>query len=89
MMAAAIPRHESERDALYLWSVVPALLAWPALLLSGWTASALLVTGFLLHYRQDRRLVQRCALPSWYLPLRGRLTGIACLCMIISPLLDH
>ena len=24
-----------------------------------------------------------------YLPLRGRLTGIACVCMIISPSLSH
>lgn len=76
---------DARRDGRYLWSVIPALLAWPALLLSGGLASALLVGGFLLHYWQDRRLVQHCALPSWYLPLRGRLTAVACLCLIISP----
>ncbi|MBN8474061.1 DUF3429 domain-containing protein [Sulfuritalea sp.] len=80
---------EAQRDARYLWSVMPALIAWPALLLTGWTASILLVVGFLLHYWQDRRLVRHCALPAWYLPLRGRLTGIACVCMIISPALSH
>ncbi|MBL8478125.1 MAG: DUF3429 domain-containing protein [Sterolibacteriaceae bacterium] len=80
---------EAQRDARYLWSVTPALIAWPALLLTGWTASILLVVGFLLHYWQDRRLVRHCALPAWYLPLRGRLTGIACVCMIISPALSH
>ena len=80
---------EAQRDTRYLWGVMPALVAWPALLLSGWTASALLVAGFMLHYWQDRRLVRQCALPSWYLPLRGRLTGIACVCMIISPSLSH
>lgn len=75
---------DAERDARYLWSVIPALLAWPALLLSGGLASALLLVGFLLHYWQDRRLVRHCALPAWYLPLRGRLTGVACLCLIVS-----
>lgn len=80
---------DAERDARYLWSVIPALLAWPALLLSGGLANALLLGGFLLHYWQDRRLAQRCALPSWYLPLRGQLTGVACLCLIISLPLNH
>ncbi len=80
---------DAQRDARYLWSVMPALIAWPALLLTGWTASILLVVGFLLHYWQDRRLVRHCALPAWYLPLRGRLTGIACVCMIVSPALSH
>lgn len=80
---------DAERDARYLWSVIPALLAWPALLLSGGLASALLVSGFLLHYWQDRALVRRCRLPSWYLPLRGRLTGVACLCLIVSSPLTY
>lgn len=80
---------DAERDRRYLWSVIPALLAWPALLLSGGLAGAVLLVGFLLHYWQDRRLVQRCALPSWYLPLRGRLTGVACLCLIVSVSLSH
>jgi hypothetical protein len=80
---------DGERDARYLWSVIPALLAWPALLLSGGLAGALLLAGFLLHYWQDRRLVRRCPLPAWYLPLRGRLTGVACLCLIVSLPLSH
>jgi len=75
---------DAERDARYLWSVIPALLAWPALLLSGTLASTLLLLGFLHHYWQDRRLAQRCTLPAWYLPLRRRLTGVACLCLIVS-----
>ena len=75
---------DAERDARYLWSVIPALLAWPALLLTGALASTLLLVGFLLHYWQDRRLVKHCALPAWYLPLRGRLTAVACLCLMVS-----
>ena len=77
---------DAERDARYLWSVIPALLAWPALLLSGPLVSGLLVLGFVLHYWQDRRLAKCCVLPPWYLPLHGRLTGVACLCLIVSAL---
>jgi hypothetical protein len=87
MLAADLD--DAERDARYLWSVIPALMAWPALLLSGVLAGALLVAGCLLHYWQDRRLLRRCALPAWYLPLRGRLTGVACLCLIVSLSLGH
>lgn len=72
---------ERQRAWRYAWSVVPALLAWPAVLLSPRMASALLVWGFAMHYLQDRRLARRVALPAWYLPLRLRLTSIACLCL--------
>ncbi len=69
------------RQSLFAWSVVPALLAWPALLLSPALASPLLIGGFLLHYIQDRRLVRDVRLPRWYLPLRRNLTLVACLCL--------
>jgi hypothetical protein len=39
-------------------------------------------TGFLAHYWQDRLLVAASHLPSWYLPLRFRLTTVACLCLM-------
>jgi hypothetical protein len=69
------------RQALFAWSVVPALLAWPALLLSPALASPLLIGGFLLHYIQDRRLARVAQLPHWYLPLRRNLTLVACFCL--------
>ena len=69
------------RQSLFAWSVVPALLAWPALLLSPAVAAPLLIAGFLLHYVQDRRLVRDVGLPRWYLPLRRNLTLVACLCL--------
>lgn len=64
------------------WSVVPSLIAWPALLLAPTEAAVLLVTGFVLHYLQDRRLARHAALPAWYLPLRLQLTTVACLSLI-------
>ncbi len=72
---------DKQRSARFVWSVVPALLAWPAALLGSVLASVLLVLGFVAHYLQDRRLVRRATLPAWYLPLRFRLTLVACLCL--------
>ena len=45
-------------------------------------AAVLLVTGFVLHYIQDRRLARYAELPDWYLPLRLQLTTVACLSLI-------
>lgn len=74
-----------ERAALFGWSVVPALAAWPALLLYAGPASVLLISGFAAHYVQDWRLDRatqdRAILPPWYLPLRLRLTLVASACV--------
>ena len=73
--------NESQRSALYSWSVVPALIAWPAVLVSPLLAAPLLVLGFVAHYLQDRRLVRHVSLPAWYLPLRLRLSCVAVICL--------
>jgi hypothetical protein len=72
---------DKQRTAGFIWSVVPALLAWPAALVGSTLASVLLVLGFVAHYLQDMRLARRAPLPAWYLPLRFRLTLVACLCL--------
>jgi hypothetical protein len=77
-------------DGMYLWSVVPALLGWVALLICqlgvGYleVGSVLLAGGFVAHFSQDYRIARQLPLPSWYLPLRLRLTAAACLSLIIS-----
>ena len=76
----------ARRDACFAWSVVPALMAWLALLLPPLLASVLLIAGFLAHYRQDRRLAAVADLPPWYLPLRLRLSVVACLCLAVGGL---
>ena len=73
---------DARRVRTMLWSVVPSLMAWPALLLVPMEAAVLLVTGFVLHYIQDRRLARHAELPAWYLPLRLQLTVVACLSLI-------
>lgn len=90
--AMAMPAGEAPLAARsYLWSVLPALVAWVALLAThfsarqgGVIAAALLTTIFVLHYARDRALAGVFTLPSWYLPLRLRLSGVACLCLVIS-----
>ena len=74
----------AQRQGLYIWSVVPALVAWPALLWGAPGAGVLLVAGFVLHWLQDRRLVActGAALPAWYLLLRTRLTLVASACLL-------
>lgn len=73
---------DTRRTRTLLWSVVPSLLAWPALLLVPADAAILLVAGFVLHYVQDRRLARHARLPAWYLPLRLQLTTVACIALV-------
>jgi uncharacterized membrane protein len=67
------------RTAAYVWSVVPALLAWAALLLPARIGSLVLILIFLAHYGLDRSLSRAMTLPAWYLPMRWRLTAVAVL----------
>lgn len=76
----------AQRNASFVWSVVPALLAWPALLMGSLGASLLLVAGFVANYWQDRALARMAHLPEWYLPLRLRLTTVACMCLLAAGL---
>lgn len=73
---------ERQRSAWFTWSVVPALIAWPAVLFSPPLAAPLLIVGFIAHYLQDRRLARQATLPDWYLPLRIRLTSVAVVCLV-------
>ena len=73
-----------QRSASFVWSVVPALVAWLALLTPPMAATALLVAGFCLHYAQDCRLAAHADLPGWYLPMRLRLTAVTCLCLCVG-----
>ncbi|WP_426112910.1 DUF3429 domain-containing protein [Massilia sp. PWRC2] len=76
----------SERLRLlsFAWSVMPALLAWLALLLDPIAGSALMACGFAFHFVQDWRLARQVALPPWYVPMRLRLTVVAALCLLVT-----
>jgi hypothetical protein len=75
---------ERERVRHYLWSVVPALLGWIALLLPPASTLILLLMGFWSHFLLDRQLVARATLPGWYLPLRLGLTLTASLALLAA-----
>lgn len=84
-LAMTLPElSERQRSAWFAWSVVPALIAWPAVLFSPIVAAPLLVFGFIAHYLQDRRLARQANLPDWYLPLRLRLSSVAVICLVTS-----
>lgn len=88
MTAPGLDAHQ--RNQLYLWSVAPALLAWPALLVYVRPAMVLLLAGFAAQYAQDLRLARGPGvprfLPAWYLPLRLRLTVVAGACLAVGGL---
>jgi hypothetical protein len=75
---------DPRRRIAFIWSVVPALLAWVGLLLAPALGAALMIVAFLTQYAQDRNLSKHGTLPRWYLPLRLRLTAIACVCLAIA-----
>lgn len=87
MTAAGLPQRT--RQSLWLWSVVPALLGWIALQTATGPAVAILWTGFVAQYVQDLRIHGAAGLPGWYLPLRGRLTLVACLSLGLALLSDR
>jgi Protein of unknown function (DUF3429) len=78
----------SRKNAMYLWSVVPALLGWVALAihLGGWvtTASAVVIAGLLAQCAQDFRLVRSHPIAAWYLPLRINLTTVSCFSLSVG-----
>lgn len=79
---------DSQRTAAFVGSIVPALVAWLALLAAPVIAVVLLVAGFAIHYGRDARLAAAAAdLPAWYLPMRFRLTCVACLSLIAPTVL--
>jgi hypothetical protein len=75
---------EADRGVFMAWSVVPALAGWMALLLPAKGGLLLLGATFVVHYAADRQFAQRFALPRWYLRLRGGLTAIVVLCLILA-----
>jgi hypothetical protein len=80
--------NESERNAEYVWSVIPALIGWVTYIFAPLMSALLLILGFVLQYWVDIRSARKIEWPSWYLPLRVRLTTVAiiCLAMGIIPL---
>jgi hypothetical protein len=71
---------------LYLVSVLPALLAWVALLIPPLPALALLATTFTLLFAFDLRQSRDGPLPAWYPRLRAPLTFVVLMCLGLGAL---
>ena len=83
--AMALPgMPQALRRNCFVWSVVPALVAWPAMMLEPVLGAPLLMVGFVAHIWQDHRLAGRVVLPDWYLPLRRQLSIVACVCLALG-----
>ena len=76
-------RHAEPPMPLLLWGVVPALVAWPAVLMP--PLSGLVLHGVMLVacYAVDRRIYPAEGVARW-LTLRFRLSAVAALCCFIA-----
>ena len=82
----AMTRDSAIANAELGLSVLPALLAWLALLISTLLAYGLLMLGFAVLYWADSYTDHRGILPKWYLPMRKVLTAVVLLCLFAAAL---
>jgi len=80
----AMAGDEIDSAKYYVASVIPALLAWIALLLPQTMALSLLLSGFIGLLIYDSKVEKVQHLPSWYIPMRIRLTITVSLCLAAS-----
>lgn len=85
---AMMDQRTVERPA-FLWarlsfSVLPALIAWLALLLDGPYDLAAIAAAFALLLYSDLQAVQQGWAPAWYRRLRIPLTAIVITCLLIA-----
>lgn len=72
------------------WGVIPAILGWLAVLLlaagaAKWLVLTFLIGDMVLAWLMDKNLVRIYSqVPSWYLPLRTRLTFGAVIALLIA-----
>lgn len=72
-----------QRSKALWWSIVPPLAAWIAPMLGGF-GFAMLMAGFIVAYRVDKRLFAWYGLPSWFLTIRLRITCVAVAMLILT-----
>lgn len=75
---------ETEKRLTFIWSVIPALIAWIAIFINAFYGSILLAIFFVLNLAMDKKIPKNAGLPSWYLPLRSRLTYTMTTCLLLA-----
>jgi hypothetical protein len=76
-----------QREALFCWGVLPALLGWVCLLLPQAIRVGPLAALFLLTLSIDTYFVKQLSLPKFWLQMRVRLTLTAIVALITAELL--
>ena len=71
------------RASSYIWSIMPALLAWLALMLPAMAAASCLIAGLLICWGVDMRASKDQDWPPFMRPLRTILTAIACVSLSV------
>lgn len=83
-IAMSNPKEDNPR--YFIISIMPVLIAWASLLMSESYAIILLIIGFIGLIIYDWALEKSLKLPSWYLPMRKRLTTVVILCLFMTQL---
>lgn len=78
---------ETAPPGLYVYAVVPALIAWGALYLHPLVGLWLLVAAFVIALAHDLVVARRGWLPRWYTRMRVVLTIVVSLCLAATALL--
>ena len=82
----AMSQNSSHANLQLAGSVVPALLGWLALLIPMLYGYGLLALSFVVLYFADRLAGDKGLVPSWYLPMRLKLTTVVVACLVIAAL---
>ena len=72
-------RDEQIMPSKYIWSIVPALIGWFALMAPLQIAASMIIIGLLACWWADRAHIKKGVWPKWMGRLRTHLTVLACL----------
>lgn len=81
---AAVVNDTQNNSTHYTASVIPALVAWLAVLTTRPIAISLLLVSFIILYRHDCHVNDQLGFADWYLPLRKKLTVVVSICLSVS-----
>lgn len=73
-----------KRNVMLVWSVIPSVVAWVALLIPQVYGLILLSIFFVISFFMDMQLTKSEAKPSWYIPLRFQLTVVVTTCLVTA-----
>lgn len=73
----------------YLWSVIPSLIAWPALLMPEQLAASAVATGLATAAAVDTKYTWMGAFPRWMMPLRYALTATGVVSLLATVVRDR